>query len=107
MYLSINPVEVHLDQAPFNYCYIVDDKKLSQVTITKTPARQGTDQQNTSAICAMLRPYGIWCIMAHGNAEQTFLYARGALLEFPKCECCSNNDRAKCLYELSVMIHTY
>ncbi len=102
---------------PMTYTYVIEENVYSEIKIgitrnrllfekglkhrvnyrVKHQEQLKSDQRNSkledeSALCAILKLfYGIRCVMAHGNAEQTLATKDGVLNDFPRCPKCDGN----------------
>ena len=98
-------VDVILQQGEFRFSYVISGNDLSQITIAET------GQQSKCLICIMLRfCYGVRCVMAHGDATQTYSDG-GALSDFCKrcktCACAETCDTCKCFEDIAKLVELF
>ena len=98
-------IDIMLKQGDINVFYNIQFHKKSLITVSKDAGNPGS--QDKSFICAMLRfCYGVRCVMAHGNAEET--YKKHALKDFPECKICHGGCQTmKCLKDTKTLVDHY
>ena len=91
-------------------CGGTDPSKTSSIVVSDSV---DAPKQNKCFICIMLRfCYGIRCVMAHGNSDQTCKNDGGALYKFPEfcktCECDKDKcPTCKCFKETGRLVELY
>ena len=86
-----------------------DPSKTSSIVVSDSV---GAPKQKKCFICIMLRfCYGIRCVMAHGNSDQTCKKEGGALYKFPECcrtcECNTGCPTCKCFKDTARLVELY
>ncbi len=107
-------VDVMLGQGDLEFDHIIrcgtDPSKTSSIIVSESV---GAPKQSKCFICIMLRfCYGIRCVMAHGNSDQTCKKNGGALYKFHECcqTCECNKDTCptcRCFKRTARLVELY